>query len=302
MAERRSARTTRHDDHYDDELAAHEVADAGGNELADRDADLTAAQGPEPARELGQYGCYVYGIVPADVEPAGDVRGVGDPPGRIELVRHGDLVALVSEVDLTGTLGRPEDLRAHAKILDTTAVEVPVLPLRFGTVMATKDAVAGELLAVYRETFAAALAEVEGRVQYVVKGRYVEQAMLAEALTEIPEAARLARLIRGKDPNATRHERIRLGEIIDKAIIAKRTADTRALGAVVTPCCVASVVREPTHELDAVHAALLVEISRQDELDQALSNLASDWEGRVEIRLLGPHAPYDFTPTLLPPR
>jgi Gas vesicle synthesis protein GvpL/GvpF len=263
---------------------------------------MAEQKGPEQTRGLGQPGCYVYGIVPADVELTGDVHGVGDPPGRIQLVRHENLVALVSEVDLTGRLGTPADLHAHARVLDTTAVEVPVLPLRFGTVMATRDAVAGELLAVYQEAFAAALKDVEGRVQYVVKGRYVEQVVLAETLAEIPEAARLATLIRGKDPNATRQARIRLGEIIDKAITAKRTADTRALGEVLAPCCVASVVREPTQELDAVHAALLVEITRQHDLEQALSELASDWEGRIEIRLLGPQAPYDFTPTLVPTR
>jgi len=38
----------------------------------------------------------------------------------------------------------------------------PVLPLRFGTVMATRDAVAGELLAVYQEAFAAALRKSKG--------------------------------------------------------------------------------------------------------------------------------------------
>ena len=34
----------------------------------------------------------------------------------------------------------------------------------------------------YQEAFAAVLKEAEGRAQYVVKGRYVEQAVLAEAL------------------------------------------------------------------------------------------------------------------------
>ena len=263
---------------------------------------MAAPTGPEDARNLGQPGCYVYGIVPADVELTGDVRGVGDPPGRIQLVRHGNLVALVSEVNLTRGLGTPDDLRAHAQVLDTAVIEVPVLPLRFGTVMATKDAVAGELLAVYQEAFAAALKQAEGRAQYVVKGRYVEQVVLAQVLAEIPEAARLAEEIRGKDPNATRHARIRLGSVINNAIIAKRTADTRALAEVMAPHCVASVVREPTHELDAVHLALLADITRQDDLEQALSDLASDWEGRVEMRLLGPQAPYDFTPNPLPPR
>ena len=114
---------------------------------------------------------------------------------------------------------------------------------------------------------------------------------------KLPATSHLAILA----PNATRNARIRLGLIINNAIIAKRNADTRALAEVMAPHCVASVVREPTHELDAVHVALLAEITRQDDLEQTLSDLASDWEGRIEIRLLGPMAPYDFT-TLLPQR
>ena len=145
----------------------------------------------------------------------GVLQGVGRqaPPGRVQLVRHGGLAALVSEVDLTARLGTPADLQAHAQILDAAMVEVPVLPLRFGTVMATKDAVARELLAVYQEAFAAALKEAEGRAQYVVKGQYAEQAVLTEVLAELPAAASLAKQIRGKDPDATRQARIRLGEI-----------------------------------------------------------------------------------------
>jgi Gas vesicle synthesis protein GvpL/GvpF len=75
-----------------------------------------------------------------------------------------------------------------------------VLPVRFGTVMAAKDAVAGDLLAACQEALAAALTEAEGRAQFVVQGRYVEQAMLAEALAELPEAASLRKQIRGKTP------------------------------------------------------------------------------------------------------
>lgn len=121
-----------------------------------------------------------------------------------------------------------------------------------------QDTVAGSLLVVRQEAFAAVLKQAEGRAQYVVEGRYVEQA----ALAEIPEAARLAEQIRGEEPGATRHARFRLGEIINKAIIVKRAADTQALDEVLASCYVATVVREPTHELDAVHLALLVETTR----------------------------------------
>ncbi len=62
----------------------------------------------------------------------------------------------------------------------------------------------------------------------------------------------------------------------------------------------ASVVREPAHEHDAVHVALLVETACHAELEQAVAGLASDWEERIDLRLLGPLAPYDFIPPLTP--
>ncbi|MEV1143459.1 GvpL/GvpF family gas vesicle protein, partial [Micromonospora sp. NPDC049799] len=47
-----------------------------------------------------ETGLFVYGIVPSDVEPTPDAPGVGDPPGEVTAVRHGELAALVSEVPL----------------------------------------------------------------------------------------------------------------------------------------------------------------------------------------------------------
>jgi len=36
---------------------------------------------------------------------------------------------------------------------------------------------------------------------------------------------------------------------------------------------------------------------RREELEQAATELADRWSGRVEFRLLGPLAPYDFVTT-----
>ena len=77
MAERRSARTTRHDDDYDDELAADELADSADDEFADRDAGLTAAQAARAAqRRIAELtGKQPEGIT--GVEPAEDGWVVG---------------------------------------------------------------------------------------------------------------------------------------------------------------------------------------------------------------------------------
>jgi Gas vesicle synthesis protein GvpL/GvpF len=251
-------------------------------------------------RSQPKKGIYVYGIIPADVELAAETPGVGDPPGQIRVVRSDGLAALVSEVDCSRPLGSPQDLVAHEQIVDATAAEVPVLPARFGAVMASEEEVAEDLLAANHDEFEDAIQELEGRAQFVVKGRYSEQAILAEILSENRQAGHLANKLRGADPDATRDARIKLGEIINGAVEVKRRKDTRALGDAMDGHCVASVVREPTHELDAVHVAFLVETDGESEMEQAVEDLARDWEGRIDVRLLGPMAAYDFVGSVLP--
>ena len=254
---------------------------------------MTAQMEDRPA-DGGQVGVYVYGILPGDIEVESGAEGVGDPPGEIRVVRHRDLAALVSDVHLDRPLGRAEDLFAHEELLDATAADVAVLPLRFGAVLTSDDAVAEELLGEHYDEFTSALKQLEGHAEYVVQGRYVEQAILSEVLSEQPEAAQLNESIRGADPDVTRDERMQLGEMINNAIEAKRQADTEALGDALSGLVTASVVRPPSSELDAAYVALLVETGKADKLQQAVDRIAEQWQGRIEVRLIGPLAAYDF--------
>jgi Gas vesicle synthesis protein GvpL/GvpF len=246
-------------------------------------------------------GYYVYGIVPRDVAATEDADGVGDPPARVEVVQHGEIAALVSAIDVTKPLGRPEDLATHQHLLDATSAEAPVLPIRFGTVLTDADAVVQQLLAPHHDEFAAALEELEGHAEYVVNGKYVEETVLRGILADSPHAARLRDEIReAGDEDATRDPRIPLGELIRQAISAQRDDDTRTLIDAVDPYCAEISVREPTHEDDAAHIALLVDTDRQKDLEQALGELAEEWDGRLTLRLLGPMAPYDFVAASVP--
>jgi Gas vesicle synthesis protein GvpL/GvpF len=248
----------------------------------------------EQAPRAQQRAVYVYGILPGDIELAPGATGVGDPAGEVRVVRNGDLAALVSDVDLDKPLGRPEDLFAHEELLDLAAAEVPVLPLRFGALVSSDDAVAEELLEAHHDEFATALSQLEDRVEYVVRGRYDEQAILREVLAEDPQAARLAEQIKGADPDATRELRIQIGEILNTAVAAKREEDTRVVGDALAGLVEASVVRPPGSELDAVYTAFLVTTDAGQDLSEAVGRLADEWEGRVDLNLIGPLAAYDF--------
>ena len=214
-----------------------------------------------------QKAIYVYGILPADIEVAVGIPGVGEHPGLLRDVRCDGLAALISEVDSSGWLGSPDDLRTYREILDATAAEVPVLPLRFGTILPSEDAVAKDLLTARHGEFTAALDRLEGRIEFQVKGRYVKDAVLGE----------------------------------DKqAVQARREEDTQALMQAMEGLCLASVAREPADELDAVHIVFLVAVDQEPEVERAIGGLAHEWEGRIDVQLLGPMAAYDFAGTAQP--
>jgi len=242
-------------------------------------------------------GCYIYGIVNADVEVLPQARGVGDPPVPVEVVSRGDVGALVSDVDVDETLGRPEDLLAHEKLLDAVVVDTPVLPLRFGALMTDRDAVVQKLLEPHQDEFADALSELAGRVQYAARARYFEQPLLAEILAENATAADLAGQLRGRGADESLDLRQQLGEIVSREVEARRQVDTEALIQALSPVTVASAVRPPTHEEDSAHVAFLIDTARETEFQDAVDDIGRRWEGRARIRLLGPMAPYDFVVT-----
>jgi hypothetical protein len=240
---------------------------------------------------------YVYGIIPSDVTLDRELAGVGDPQGTVEIVPCRDVAALVSELSDPSSLGTVRDLTVHTSTLDSTASAVPVLPMRFGTIMESKDAVISDLLSANHDVFAAALGELDGCAQYIVKGRYLEEEILREILAENSQAARLRDWIREQGGASAQGDRIQLGEIVSHAIAVKREHDTREAAARLEGGCESSLIRPPRHERDAVDIAVLVRAEALDWLKRTVGALAEKWSGRVDLRLLGPMAAYEFVAT-----
>ena len=220
--------------------------------------------------------------------------GIGDPPAEVDLIEEREIAAIVSEVDPAKSLGSPEDLMAYQRVLDAVAAEWPVLPMRFGAVMTTCDAVASELLSEHYDEFSDALKDLDDMAEYVVRGRYDEGPVLAAVLASNKEARDLAGQIRGTSEDQTRPQRIRLGELITAAIDEQRQVDTAKACDALKGLCAAMAVQDPTHERDAVHLAVLAKRGKQSRLEQAVGDRAGEWQDRVSMRLLGPLAPYDF--------
>jgi hypothetical protein len=242
---------------------------------------------------------YVYGVVPARTVLPADASGIGEPGADLGLVRHGPVAAVVSAVSAGGALGTRRDLLQHSRLLDAIARTTAVLPLRFGAVLADRRAVVDELLAPRQARFAAALAALEGRAQFTVKARYVEETVLREVVEQEPLIAELRERLRGRPDEATWYERIQLGELVAGAVARRREADSAALVGELGRWASSVTWRPAETEDGVVDAALLVERVAWPSLERGVEGIAERQARRMRLRLLGPLAPYDFSNELM---
>lgn len=240
--------------------------------------------------------CYVYGVVPACTRLPDGLCGMGS--GRVRLVRHGDLAAVISEIPADGAQGTREELLAHDHVVASLSVHTTMLPLRFSTVVMTADTVGREMLEPYYDWFTGVLADLEGRSEFCASGTYVQDTVLREVLAEEPEVMRLRENLRGLPEEAGYYDRVRLGELIVHALDAKRHVDLDDLVRSLSPHAVAVTPRPPVNEDTAADAAFLVSDEEQAAFRGAADELGHRWAGRIRLRLLGPCTPYDFVPSV----
>jgi hypothetical protein len=234
---------------------------------------------------------YVYGVMPAGERTAISVAGVQD--SEVRLVEHGDVAALASEVH-GDALAAARELRAHWRVLDEASERATVLPVRFGTVMESEEAVREQLLEPNAERLGELLRRLAGCVQLSLKGDYDEELLLREVVRRSPGILELRDRLRSLPAEAGYYDRIKLGELVASEIGGRREADTQAALQRLEPLAESVKVEQPAHQNGAFNLAFLVRREAQDEFGAAVAALAEELSELVDLRFVGPLPPYSF--------
>ena len=235
---------------------------------------------------------YVYGVLRRGRRA--DVAAAGVEQAPVRGVEHGDLVALVSDLDGT-VLAAAREVRAHWAVLDEVARSVTVLPVRFGTVLEDDDAVRASLLEPNAERIAELLEVLDGRVQLNVRAHYDEDRLLADIVRASPTVASMRDRIKRLPEQAAYYQRIQLGEAVAGEVARRREADASLALEALEPHAVASLVEEPRGSDGAFALAFLVERGAVDAFGAAVARFREHAGDRLRIRFIGPLPPYGFT-------
>ena len=245
------------------------------------------AQRGEPGSSEDGPALAVFGIVPA--------------PTTSSALDHGDLaVTLVAADDIAAAvapsavqrLGRTELLEYHS-VLDALAGAGPVVPVRFGTVLPDRGAVV-EFLAERHDQLAEALRRLTGRRQFNLRASYVEESVLRDLVMSRPELAALRERTRNVPEGASYADRMRLGELVARALEVRAAADSQALLDEVSPLVESLRIRHESSGMQVLDVAMLVEDDQESRLVDRLETLAAENKEDLRLRLVGPMAAYEF--------
>lgn len=237
---------------------------------------------------------YVYGVVSAADRSRISVEGVEG--ADVRTVEHAGLAALVSTLQ-ADELTAARELRAHWRVLEEASRAATVLPVRFGTVMDSEEAVREQLLAPNADGLAELLRELAGRVQLNVKGDYDEEELLREVVrTSRPIAALRARVSQMSDA-AGYYDRIRMGELVAAEVTRHREHDEALALTRLQPTAVAARAEPLASESGAFNLAFLVENGQVDVFSEAVGALRAELGERITLRYVGPLPPYSFVET-----
>lgn len=250
-------------------------------------------------------GLYLYAFIPTNLDIIFDTQAAADDDTVYTIVDDG-LAAVVSASALPDYRGLSRSqavqyLVAHQRVIETVMQTFPLLPVKFGTVLADEAQVRC-LLKQGRERFCEALNKLTGQVQMEVVVLWNVADVFKEITTEEP-IMRIRTQIANRPPEETLDERVELGKIVQQSLFHHRSALSEfiipplrevALDVTSNPLMDDSMVTNVALLVDAPGRQALEERIMQMDAAFASGRQHAPGNSPLTFRFVGPLPPYNF--------
>ena len=249
-------------------------------------------------QEAASTGRYLYGVIPgseATSEQMGrDAGGSYGPIGidgtEVYTILSGSVAAVVS--DVPGENIRPDRRRlaAHHEILKLLTARGATLPISFGTIADSSEAVR-QLLASSRAALVQQLGRVEGKVEMGLRLSWDVPNIFQYIVSTHADlrALRDGLFSGGREPS--RDDKIELGRMFDRTVNQDRTVHTEKVVEAVRPRCVELRENRLRNEYEVMNLACLVDRGAQKDFEEGVFEAAKLFDDNFSFDFDGPWPP-----------
>ena len=242
------------------------------------------------------YGKYIYGIIDGSNDTALGNTGLGGV-GSVYTRSHRGVACVFSHycgIEFS-SMSKEEVVRgllAHQVVVEHVMKKHTVLPVKFGTVLATSDEVQ-EVLSRGRQQFVDTLGWIHDKVEVEVAATWDTEQVLREISTE-PEIMRARDVTTSGPGQRSLEERIRLGQMVKTSMDRRRDSCRERMISFLKPVAVDVQPNALVSDQMVMNVAFLVERANQEEFDSRVRQLNDLFHDQINFRIIGPLPPYSF--------
>lgn len=239
-------------------------------------------------------GYYIYCIVRSEQDLTFPVASIDGDGAEVGTIRFMDLAAVVSPTSNTRYSVARQQTMAHQLVLENVMQRFTLLPVRYGTVAASREDVIEKLLKRKFGEFHGLLHYLDGKVELGLRVMWQRERLFERIVQENPVIRQVRDSLAGKTEAESHYERIQLGQMVEAAIDAKRDDDAAALLASLRPLAADLKVNKPIMDVMVLNAAFLVPADKQDLFDACVRTMDEEHSGQMLFKYVGPVPPYNF--------
>lgn len=193
-----------------------------------------------------------------------------------------------------------ENTIAHQKVIEKVMEKYTVLPVRFSTIAESDknesiENIKKKLLKARYKEFKNLLKEMDGKAEIGVKALYSDMKNVFQEISEEnKEIKRLKKEISLRPPEKTRHEIIKIGEMVQSSLKLKKERLKKEIIKSLKPLSVDFRSNNTYGDRMILNTAFLVEISNQEAFDQEMDSLEKKYNQKIKFKYVGPVPPYNF--------
>jgi len=255
---------------------------------------------------MAEEGKYIYCIIDASEERRFGPLGIGGRGDEVYTLCYCDIAAVISSSAVMRHPINRENTIAHQRVMEEVMKNHTTLPVRFSTIAENRkrkgevvetdeQRIMSQVLESRYDEFKDLLAEMSDKRELGVKGVWTDMdTIFAEIVKENQEIGLLNKQILRRPPTRTQAERVKLGELVMRALEGKKAREgERVLGILRK---LSADLRQNKNFGDKMfmNVAFLVPTYREQEFDNAVSELSERYDGRAKLKYVGPVPPCNF--------
>jgi hypothetical protein len=244
-----------------------------------------------PSRAVARGRTYLYAVI-------GDAQGqtygdIGIDGRKVYTIAVGPVAAVVSDVPSGKVRPERSHLAAHQGVLKQLMTETTPLPMSFGIVADSAQAVR-TMLSRNQHALLEQLRRVAGKVEMGLRVTWDVPNIFEYFVNTHPELKFARDRLLGGLREPTQEQKIEVGRLFDRFLNEDREAYADKVEGILAPHCSEIELNKCRNEREVMHLACLLERTAMPQFESSVFEAAKQFDNNFAFDYNGPWAPHNF--------